>query len=87
MFNGDDANAVEEFIALASETLSLFDSDSNGKLFVDNLLQWYYDTAYFKQGQFVSLYKNYIRVSLYSKITSLSASICAIPNRGSAKKR
>ena len=32
MFGGDDADAVEEFIALASESLSLFDADSNGKL-------------------------------------------------------
>ncbi|XP_063689168.1 DNA (cytosine-5)-methyltransferase 1-like [Bolinopsis microptera] len=30
MFGGDDADAVEEFIALASESLSLFDADSNG---------------------------------------------------------
>ena len=32
MFGGDDADAVEEFIALASESLSLFDADSNGKV-------------------------------------------------------
>ena len=32
MFGGDGADAVEEFIALASESLSLFDADSNGKI-------------------------------------------------------
>ncbi|KAL5271589.1 hypothetical protein ACHWQZ_G002012 [Mnemiopsis leidyi] len=31
VFKGDESGAVEEFIALASDTLSLFDADSNGE--------------------------------------------------------
>ena len=30
MYGGDSPDSVEEFIALASESLSLFDAESNG---------------------------------------------------------
>ena len=44
MFNGDSPEAVDEFIALASECLSLFDAESTGN--------YWYLIGYQKSGDY-----------------------------------